>query len=175
MHTSLVLFALSGVFGPGAVVDQGPKWLNDYNLARQRCLNENKPLAIFIGTGKQGWSHISKEHDLGTEAPKILAEMYVCLYIDRKETEGWKLAGAFEMTGGPGLIISNPQAQLQAFRHEGDLDTADLTRFLKRYSDPERVVAHTEVFTQNRVSNYYDPNQGGAAPSQSSSGGGRSC
>lgn len=178
MHTSLVLFALSGVFAPTAALDRGPKWLDDYSLARTQCVSENKPLAVFIGSGKSGWNNVSKEGELDQDVRKLLAEQYICVYIDRTDTDGWRLAHAFEMTHGAGLIISSRKAQTQAFRHEGDLEAGDLGRFLKRFSDPNRVVSHTETYSQGRVSNYYNPDaasgSGGYQPSFSG-GGGRSC
>lgn len=166
MCTSLVLFALS-VFAPSAVTE--PVWLNDYSLALKKGQNENKPLAVFIGSGKNGWDKVSKDGSLAKEVRQVLAENYVCVYLDLKENEGWRLAYAFEITEGSGLVISNRKGHLQAFRHQGDLEKSDLERYLRRYADPNREVRQTE--STNRVSNYYNPESGNAQPSYF----GRSC
>lgn len=170
MYASIALFALSGVF---AAIDDGPKWLNDYHLARKQSASENKPLAVFVGSGREGWNKVSREGELAKDVQRLLSQKYVCVYINRMENEGWKLAHAFELTAGPGLIISNRAGQLQAFRHEGDLETADMERYLARYADPDRVVTQTETYPQRRVSNYYDPSNGNGAQSVGTVG--RSC
>jgi hypothetical protein len=67
------------------------------------------------------------------------------VYVDTAQPEGKRLAAAFDLSGGPGLVLSNHAGDLQAFRHAGDLADADLARYLKRYTDPARVVRTTET------------------------------
>ena len=60
----------------------------------------------------------------------------------------------FELSGGTGLVISDRTGQLQAFRHEGALDGADLKAYLERYGAPERAVTATETHSASRTSLY---------------------
>jgi hypothetical protein len=154
MSTAVVLIALSGWLAsptPGE-----PTWLTDYGQARQQGREEGKPVAVFIGSGKAGWNDVSRDGRLRREARRLLAENYVCLYLDTDTKGGRRLASALEVSDGPGLVISSHSGQLQAFRHDGDLGDEDLTRYLTRYSDPDRVVQGTETARSARVS-YYQP------------------
>jgi hypothetical protein len=191
MYTSLALFALSGVFAPSAVSAE-PAWIRDYGLARKQGVSENKPLAVFVGSGKKGWEQVSQEGALGKNVKQVLAENYVCVYLDTDQQAGRKLAGAFEFSEGPGLVLSSRKGALQAFRHEGELSNRELARYLTRFSDPEQVVRHTETVPQappQYISYYQAPVQpvvpvmynggfgggfgGGFAPSFMGGGGGR--
>jgi hypothetical protein len=155
MCTSLVLFALSGVFTPA--VTEGPQF-NDYGVGMRRSERENKPIAVFIGSGKKGWENLSQEGKLSKSVQAKLSSDYVCVYIDAKEQE--ELAAAFEVHG-TGLIISSAGGRLQAFRHEGELADEDLEYYLGTYSDRERVVKHT---VDTRRSYYAAPVQPTAPP-----------
>jgi hypothetical protein len=155
MCTSLVLFALSGVFTPG--ITEGPQF-SDYSVGMRRSERENKPIAVFIGAGKSGWEKLSQEGKLSKSVCAKLSSDYVCVYIDASQEE--ELAAAFEVQG-KGLIISNAGGRLQAFRHEGDLGNEDLEHYLGQYSDRERVVRHTE---DTRRTYYTAPAQPSAAP-----------
>ena len=85
----------------------------------------------------------------------LLADNYVCLYVDTEHIAGRELAASFEM-GGPGLVISDGTGEVQAFRHEGDLSNNRLLKYLQRFSDPDRVVMVTETNPAPAVS-YYQP------------------
>lgn len=154
MSTSIVLVALSGLLA-SAASNEEPGWLREYGKARQRGQKEEKPLAVFIGSGKTGWNQLSKEGSLGKEVNKLLAEHYVCLYVNMDEPSGKRLASAFEVSG-PGVVISTTSGQQQAFRYEGRLGNPDLARYLTRYADPELALQHTETVEVARVS-YYQP------------------
>lgn len=158
MSTSLMLFALSGLFASPAA-DSGPAWLKDYQLAQVQGRSANKPLAVFIGSGEEGWRKLSQEGALGKEITQLLTTNYVCVYIDTSGEAGESLAAAFQISKGPGLVISNRMGELQAFRHEGDLPNQNLEYYLSYYSDPDRVVRSTETNARNRVSYYQDPGQ----------------
>jgi hypothetical protein len=153
MCTSLVLFALSGVF----TITEGPQF-DDYGIGIRRSERENKPIAVFIGSGKKGWEKLSQEGKLSKSIQAKLSSDYVCVYIDAQEEED--LATAFEVHG-TGLIISSAGGRLQAFRHEGDLANDDIEQYLGTYSDRERVVKHTE---DTRRSYYTAPAQPSAPP-----------
>jgi hypothetical protein len=143
MYTSLVFFALVGSFAPSATPD-GPQWLRDYATARKQARTEKKPLAVVVGSGKTGWEKLSREGRLGKEVNNLLAENYVCVYVDAGQKAGERLASALELEDGLGIVLSDRTGELQAFRHEGDLANGDLARYLRRYADPDRVVDSTD-------------------------------
>ena len=142
MYMSVTVLALSGFFV--GTMPVSPAWQGDYDLARKLGRDGRKPLAVFIASGKSGWNHLSKEGNLGTETNRVLAAEYVCVYLDTNQSAAKRLATAFEIPDGTGLILSDRTGGVQAFRHEGDLRNQDLNRYLTRYSDPQRVVTTTE-------------------------------
>lgn len=142
MFTSVTLIALAGLMP--LTTSKEPAWLQDYASARSQCEKVGRPLALFVGSGPEGWKHLSQDGRLSPEAGRILAAKYVCLYVDANKKAGHELAVALEMPRHLGLVISDSSGHLQAFRHEGDLRSEDLQRYLHRYSDPERLVTTTE-------------------------------
>jgi hypothetical protein len=176
MYTSVTLVALSGLLA-AAPVSESPTWSTDYRLARKEGQNKHKPLAVFIGSGPKGWNQVSESGTLGKEIKKLLAEHYVCVYLDTSKRAGKTLAADFEMTEGAGIILSDGACRVQAFRHEGDLSTENLDRYLRRYADPERVARYTETNPEERTS-YYPQEQPApvyAPPVFSGWGGARGC
>jgi hypothetical protein len=105
------------------------------------------------------------------------------VYVDTTQAAGQRLAGAFEIPSGLGLVISDFSGAIQAFHHEGDLPEPELDRYLRRYTDAERPVRTTETNPVRQVS--YSPAEVSSGPRSSfvpvpfSSvpyfGGGRSC
>lgn len=154
MYTSLLLFALTGVT---AEVEKAPSWQNDYSSACKQCETDQKPMAVFIGSGKAGWDKLGRDGSLDNEAKKILADKYVCVYVDTSIEEGKKLAQSFEMPNGPGIVISDRTGKLQAFRHEGDLSNKTLVSYLDRFATPDRVVRMTETNSSESRVSYYGP------------------
>lgn len=154
MCTSLVLFALSGVFTPAITEAQ----FSDYGVGMRRSERENKPMAVFIGRGNKGWEKLSQEGQLTKGIYSRLSSDFVCVYIDASKDE--ELAAAFEIQG-PGLVISSAGGKLQAFRHQGDLANEDIEEYLGRFADRQRVVKHTE---DTRRSFYTAPPQQPVAP-----------
>jgi hypothetical protein len=148
MFTSLVLVALSSCLAHEALVPERPTWLSDYAVASNRGIAQRKPLAVFIGTGKAGWEGISKDGELGTEAKELLETHYVCVYLDTSKRAGRELAEAFAVSDSVGLVLSDRTGKLQAFKHEGELASSELQRYLRRYADPDRVVTTTETKEQ---------------------------
>ena len=163
MHTSIVWLALMGLAAPAE--GTSPTWLNDYSQARRLGTTEKKPLAVFLSPGKQGWGKRATEGEQGKEVRRLLADRYVCVSIDTSTEAGRRLAEAFEMPAGKGLVISDRSGDLQAFRHEGELSKGDLSRYLERHS-AGRTVATTETHTDSRTSNYYNPSTLTAPPYQ---------
>ncbi len=162
MHNSVVFFALSG-FLAAATAPGEPAWLNEYGKARQQGAKEEKPLAVFIGSGQTGWNQVSREGRLDPEIKRLLAENYVCLYIDTDKASGQRLADAFEMHNH-GLVISTHTGQKQAFRHEGNLDNQELAHYLRRYADPGLDLQYTETAAVPRTSYYQAPAPVNVAP-----------
>jgi hypothetical protein len=141
MHSVVLLAALTGVGADEK--SQSPVWVTDYAAARKQGEAEKKPLVLFIASGKAGWEKVG-QNGLSEDAKRVLAAQYVCVYINAATDEGKDMAKALEMTEGLGIVISDGTGKLQAFRHEGDLANSDLTRYLQRFADPDRVVRSTE-------------------------------
>jgi hypothetical protein len=143
MYTSILVLAFSG-FAPSADADK-PAWLNDYYAATQRRAAQKKPVAVFLAAGANGWKKLGQEGSLSREAQRLLASQYVCVHVDTATPDGKRLARAFDIPSGLGIVISDRTGQLQAFSHEGDLTDAKMVRYLQRYGDPRYVVSTTET------------------------------
>lgn len=142
MISSVMVLALSGCCGLADKMEVAC-WLSDYNKASEQGKTEKKPLAIFIASGKDGWKKLARDGKLGMDIEHLLMDGYVCVYLDTETKEGKRLAAAFEMPKGLGIVISDKTGKLQAFRHEGDLANNVLVRYLKQFADPTRVVVAT--------------------------------
>jgi hypothetical protein len=164
MTTSLALLALSSFLASSTGAEK-PNWLTDYAVARQLGRVVQKPLAVVVGSGQEGWEKLSQEGKLGKETNRLLAANYVCVYLDTTSSYGQRLAGAFNLTQGSGLVLSNRAGELQAFHHSGNLGEASLGSYLRRYAEPQHVVRQTESATVERVS-YYPPSYQSVAPTQ---------
>jgi thioredoxin 1 len=101
-------------------------------------------LAVFIGSGKEGWSKVAREGDLDLQLSRLLAQHYVCVYVDKQTDAGKELADAFEVPAATGLVISDRSGGVEAFHHNGALSRTDLANALEKYSDPDRQVKTTE-------------------------------
>jgi len=120
-----------------------PTWLNDYATAQTRVAAVRKPMAVFVGSGKDGWGKVVRDGALDPELKKTLAQKFVCVYVDTDTTAGRSLAGAFEVAS-KGLIISDRVGTSQAFSLSGDLTKDELSRTLAKYGEPDREVRSTE-------------------------------
>src|SRR5688572_22923610 len=98
MYTSVMLLALANPFVPPGSVE--PPWLTDYTFARSQVQEGQRPLAVVVGTGKSGWQHLVKDGQLTDDVGRLLAENYVCLYIDSESDYGKRLATAFHISEG---------------------------------------------------------------------------
>jgi len=156
MYTSVVLVALSGSV-VASYAAQDLAWQTDYAQARKMGETQRKPLAVFIGTGAAGYDKVCRDGKLSPEVQKLLADNYICVYVDAGTPEGEKLAKALAITQSKGLIISDRSGQLQAFYHQGDLTETSMTQWLRRFADPNVVVRTTIVNDDSRVSMYYSP------------------
>jgi hypothetical protein len=154
MYTSVMLLALSGV--AGVADDAVPTWQTDYTAALRQAETQNKPLAVFLAPGENGYEKVSRDGKLTRETRQFLSENYIPVSINTETEQGRRLAQAFEMPGGKGIVISNRNGAQQAFWHQGDLTNQELFARLQRYSDPRLVVRTTETSGGTRLS-YYDP------------------
>jgi len=152
MHTSLMLVAL---LGPGELPEtqttSASKWQDSYNTARQMGRQQRKPLAVFIGNGPTGWKKIAEEGDLSAKAKQLLAESYICLYVDRTQPGGERLAESFEVPSGPGLVLSSRDGNSQVFFHAGQLTAGDAETRLAKYTGAA-TITRTEMLVDPRVS-----------------------
>lgn len=138
MFLSVVLIALSDVVGSMSAVH----WKTDYAQALQLARQGEKPLAVFIGEGKDGWKAVTKDRELDPEARKLLAAKYICLCVDAGQTEGKEIAALFDAKRFPTLVISDKTKAYQAFRHTGAMESRQLASVLERLtgSEPETLV-----------------------------------
>jgi len=126
-----------------SILSPEPAWLNDYTAAQTRVTAVRKPMAVFVGSGKDGWGKVVRDGALDRELKRTLANQFVCVYVDTDTAAGRSLAGAFEVAS-KGLIISDRAGTTQAFSLSGDLTRDELSRTLAKYADPDREVRSTE-------------------------------
>jgi len=161
MFAATLTIALAGVMASTGL--NSPSWHADYGSAQKLGREEHKPLAVFVGSGKEGWNRVIRDGLPGKDLTQLLAETYICVYIDTTLEAGKQLAAEFEIPQGPGLIVSDHTGKVQAFHHRGDLSSDQLLSYLRRYADPERVVQTTETNPIQRISyfapieSYYQP------------------
>jgi len=156
MCTSIVLVALTGSLVASSGYDS-LTWQKDYAEARKMGQTEKKPLAVFIGNGVGGQEKVCKDGKLSPEVEKMLADSYICVYVDASTPEGQNLASAFAITKGMGLVLSDRTGEMQAFSHEGDLSATDMNRWVKQFADPGVTVRTTMSNTSSQMS-MYPPN-----------------
>ena len=121
-----------------------PAWLSDYSAAQTRVAAVGKPMAVFVGSGKDGWGKVVRDGALDPEVRRLLANKFVCVYVDTDTAAGRSLAGAFEVAG-KGLVISDRAGTSQAYSLSGDLTRDELSRTLAKYADSDREVRTTDT------------------------------
>jgi hypothetical protein len=142
MYTSIVLTALAGLMVSRAPLTE-VAWSSDYSAARQSVTAEGKPLAVFFGSGENGYEQVCRDGTLSKASQDVLSNNYVCLYVDLESTAGRRLAKSFSITQSTGLVLSDSTGTKQAFRHNGAVSGKDLTVVLNKYSDPNLAVRST--------------------------------
>lgn len=166
MYTSVLLVALSGIV-PQGNIEEAPSWQRDYGIARLVGQMEVKPLAVVFGKGDAGWDKLASDGSLAKDVNRLLSQNYVCLYVNLDTDAGREMANAFAISGSRGLVISDRTGKVQAFYHDGGLSNQDLAWYLRRYADPNHVVAVTERdpgAAPSYTSSYYQPAPPPAAP-----------
>jgi hypothetical protein len=142
MLTYMAVVALSAGITT-ANLSQNPQWL-EYGQAQQRLAVLKKPMAVFVGTGKEGWGSVVRDGVIDPAVKKALAEKFVCVYVDTDTAAGKALAERFEVAAH-GLIISDRTGDRQAYSLSGTLTKAELAQTLEKYSDSKVDVRATET------------------------------
>jgi hypothetical protein len=155
MFASILVMAVSPLLAPASL---SPEWNHDYGRALKDATAAGKPIAIFIGSGKDGWQAVGKG-TLSSDAVKLLKERYVCLYVDTSTVDGKELAGAFDAGEQPTLVISDKSARYQAFKQHGPLPEEKLEQALNQYTAyeiPQSQIQRTSYYSgpQGTVSTY---------------------
>jgi hypothetical protein len=131
--TITFLLALESVASPSVP----PRWNHDYDRAHRQARVAKKPLAVFIGSGKDGWKAVCADGDLGPEVRRLLAHEYVCVYVDAGRAADKELVRSFKAGQSPVLVLSTRDRTYQAYRHEGAQANADLALALRRHATEE--------------------------------------
>ena len=142
MFNAIALMVLASNLATANVAS--PTFSTDYSHARSEVATQRKPMAVFVGTGKDGWNQVVTQSPMDTTVKDMLASKFVCLYIDRNTTQGKDLAQKFDLADSDGLVISDRSGNLQAYSHQGKLETSEITRVLTTYAAPEMPVQKTE-------------------------------
>jgi hypothetical protein len=140
LSTSLALVVLSGVASASAAQ---PTWQSDYGIALAQAVKSNKPIAVFIAQGGAGYARVVAAGGLSTDDARLLKQHYICLYVNTESAKGKKLADAFEMKEG--LVISGRAGTTQALRYDGKVPQGELSKFLTRYAEADRIVTTTDT------------------------------
>jgi hypothetical protein len=143
VYTFMAVIALTTSIST-ANLSQNPTWLNDYGAARERVSAVHKPMAVFVGSGQEGWGKVLKDGALDPALKRLLAEKYVCLYLDTETATGRALATSFEVATR-GLIISDRTGGSQAYSLSGTLTKVELVQALEKYADAGKDVRSTET------------------------------
>lgn len=142
MFTYMAVVALSAGIST-ANLSQNPQWM-EYGQAQQRVAVLKKPIAVFVGTGKEGWGSVVRDGAIDPAVKKLLAEKFVCVYVDTQTPAGKALADTFEVAAR-GLIISDRAGVRQAYSLSGTLTKVELAQTLEKYSDAKVDVRTTET------------------------------
>jgi hypothetical protein len=183
MYTSFGILSLAGLLWSSAPASPtpgpDPVWWRDYYVARDRGATEQKPLAVFVGKGLGGYQQLTREGVLDATIKKVLADHYVCVYLDAGFRSQEGLIKALAVTKGNGLVLSDKTGNLQAFHYDGQIAASELARQLEYFAQPTVEVRATVSNTTPRVSYYptgsFTPRQPAYAPAVYAAFSGRSC
>jgi hypothetical protein len=137
MNTAFALATLTSLLL--GVSPSTPTWNGSYSQAQEEAAGK-KPLAVVFGSGQEGWTKLVRSE----ESKKLLAEQYVCVYVDTTSEAGKKLASSFAINNATGVVLSDRSGGLQAYWHNGDLADTNLVRSLRKYGNPQVIVSTTE-------------------------------
>jgi hypothetical protein len=160
MYTSILSLCL--LLAP--LANTTPVWQPSYNVAIDLGQKYGKPVAVFVGSGAKGLTQLVKDGPLSEEALQLMAQRYVCVYLDQANG-GHRLASELGISQGTGLVIGDRSGTYQAFHHDGKLSGVELTQRLRHFADPQLVVTRTVSNAVQRNSYYGDPAPRTYAPS----------
>jgi hypothetical protein len=144
-------------------------WMTNYSKALDMASSEHKPICMVFGSGANGQAKMLGSAP-SAECMQLLSSKYLCVYCDTSSQAGRRLAQECSIFGDSGMIISDRNAQTQAFWHEGMLNPQAMMRCLTRYSDPQVVVRSTETAGTARTSFYPESDAGMSSPNAGYSG-----
>src|SRR5437763_9575547 len=114
MYTALALVALTV-----GNLSSSPLWLHDYKAAQAQVSSAHKPMAVFVGSGQAGYQSAVRD-GFDPAISKLLAEKFVCLYVDTSTAQGKKLATAFQV-GARGVVLSDRTGLTQSYSAAGTI------------------------------------------------------
>lgn len=119
-------------------------WLLDYAQGLNQVVVQNKPLAVVFGTGANSGAKALQTAVARHAVSQILANHYICVYVDTASATGKELSKRFGITKATGLVLSDRSGEKQAFWHEGSLSNSRIASYLRKYADPLTLVESTE-------------------------------
>lgn len=146
MHIMISVIALVSGITPGSLSGK-PAWNDDYAQAVKKVSLLKKPMAVFVGSGKEGWGKVVQDGTIKPEVYKVLADQFVCMYVDTDTEYGKKLASSFQVAAR-GLIISDRTGGSQAYSLSGSLTAAELSETLTKYSAKDQEVQSTTTIVR---------------------------
>lgn len=146
MYTIMAVVALSSGLTTGNLSGK-PDWNADYSHALTQVANFKKPLAVFVGSGKDGWAKVLQDGTIKPQASKLLAHQFICLYVDTDTATGKALAAQFQVATR-GLIISDRTGTTQAYSLSGAMSSDELTTTLTNYAQKDRAVEKTTTIVR---------------------------
>jgi hypothetical protein len=138
MWTTSCLFALL----VSSTLNPSPRWNQDYAQALIQGQTAKKPVAVFIGAGADGWKAVSKDGELSFAVRRLLADHYVCVYVDAGQPAQESLVRLFEAGKSPMVVLSSQNRNYQAYRHSGTLTNTSLARALERHASADNWEAY---------------------------------
>ena len=155
MYTSFGILALAGfLVTPTSPPKADLVWWRDYQVAQERGAKEGKPLAVFVGAGQGGYHALPEEGQLNDTIKQVLADSYVCVYLDTGSASQSKLIKSLAVTQGKGLVLSDRTGNIQAFHHDGGIAEAELATQLQYFADPAVEITTTVTNMEQRTSYY---------------------
>jgi hypothetical protein len=128
---------------PGTL-NPSPSWHHDYAQALTHAGAGKRPVAVFIGSGVDGWKTACNEGALSLEVRRLLASHYVCVYVDAGNSAQESVARSFEAGELPLVVLSSHDRANQAYRHSGKSANASLAQALQRHALEDILEVHEE-------------------------------
>jgi hypothetical protein len=154
MNTLVIV--LSAVLGQ-AEERSDPLWRQSYTQAENMAAQIKRPVAVFLTQGQNSIDRLIPG-GLNEQAKEILTSDYIPVMVDTSTPEGQRLARAFQIRDGLGLVLSDRGGAYQAFWHQGSLTNEELVRKLQKYANQTNV----RMTEADGRSSLYPPEEQGA-------------